>query len=561
MGTIALDTIGKGLEILQANKNLWLDVDIDERIAILDEIRLDLLSVADDWIERCIIEKGIPQNTFGEVFEWNMLQVIFSLLTSLQQSLKDIKKKGRPRIAGPIIERTEGQVVANVFPRSRLESMLFPNLTMEVWMEPGVSIEETLQTQARVYREKPRQGGVSLVLGAGNASALQVADLLYKLYIENHVVLLKMNPVNSYLKPMLEQTFNTLICRGFLRIVSVGAEEGRYLCHHHLVDDIHLTGSDKTFEAIVFGVGEEGAKRKAENTPILSKPITGQLGNVTPVIVVPGPWSSDDIKKQAVKIVSWLALNAGCNCFSPRIIVQDKNWSKRKALVDAVRDVMTNLDTQKAYYPGSRERHASILSEHPDAIQIGDADKGHLPWTLIEDINPNNANDICFKSEAFCSLITETALESGSVTDFIDRAVDFVNDTLWGTLTVTILVHPKSLVDPEISACIERALSKLRYGTISINELGVLSYFPGIAPWGGFPGHDVYDIQSGVGVINNYLMLNRPEKTVMRGPFTKIDPQLVTFRHSVEFARKYTYYLAEPSMMKLLGVVWTLMRG
>jgi hypothetical protein len=546
---------------LHGNKDAWTEAGIDERIAFLDEIKRDLLAVSEDWVQLCVDEKGIAPNTFGEVFEWNMLQTIFSLLATLRQSLLDIKTIGRPRIAGPLTKDPEGQVIAMVFPRNRLEGLLFRDVTMEVWMESGVSIDETLRTQASVYRESPGQGGISLVLGAGNASALQVADLLCKLFIENHVVILKMNPVNAYLKPPLEKAFNALIRGGFLRVVSGGADVGSRLCHHPLVDEIHLTGSDKTFEAIVFGSGEEGAKRKEEKTLMITKPITGELGNITPVIVVPGPWSRVDIRKQAVKIVSWLALNAGCNCFSPRMIVHQKNWEHREALLEAIGDVMKNLETFKSYYPGSKEKHAIFVSEHPDAFQFGDARDGHLPWTLIEGIDPNKVNDICFNTEAFSSLIGETALESASIPEFIDRAVDFVNDNLWGTLTVTLLAHPESLQDREVKAGLERAVKNLRYGTISINELGVLSYFPGVAPWGGFPGHDIYDVQSGIGAINNFLMFEKPEKTVTRGPFTKNDPQLVTFKHSVEFARKFTQYLAEPSISRLLGVIWTSMRG
>ncbi len=216
MKTTSLRTIEEGLEILRSNKDKWTETGIDERITILDEIKRDLLSVTDCWVETCKKAKGIPAQTYGEVFEWNMLQVIFTLLTSLRQSLKNIKKCGRPQITGPISLRSDGQVAAKVFPRTKLESMSFPNLSMEVWMEPGVSIEETLQTQARIYREKHGRGAVSLVLGAGNASALQVADLLSKLFIENHVVILKINPVNAYLQPLLEKAFHALIGRGFL---------------------------------------------------------------------------------------------------------------------------------------------------------------------------------------------------------------------------------------------------------------------------------------------------------------------------------------------------------
>ena len=46
---------------------------------------------------------------------------------------------------------------------------------------------------------------------------------------------------------------------------------------------MHLTGSDKTFEAVVFGPGPDGARRKATGTPLLGKPVTGELNNLSPV--------------------------------------------------------------------------------------------------------------------------------------------------------------------------------------------------------------------------------------------------------------------------------------
>jgi hypothetical protein len=86
---------------------------------------------------------------------------------------------------------------------------------------------------------------------------------------------------------------------------------------------------------------------------------------------------------------------------------------------------------------------------------------------------------------------------------------------------------------------------------------GVFPYFTEITPWGGIPGNNIYDVQSRIGVVNNYLMFDKPEKTVMRGSFSRArDPQLVSFKHSVD-----TYYLAEPSMSRLPGVMWTLLKG
>lgn len=39
------------------------------------------------------------------------------------------------------------------------------------------------------------------------------------------------------------------------------------------------------------------------------------------------------------------------------------------------------------------------------------------------------------------------------------------------------------------------------------------------ATWGAYPGHGPEDIQSGVGVVRNSLLIENAEKTVTRGPW------------------------------------------
>src|SRR4029453_4716882 len=103
-------------------------------------------------------------------------------------------------------------------------------------------------------------------------------DALYKLFVEDQVGLFKTHPVNVYLAPLMEEAFKTLIERGFFRIVYGGAEEGDSLCRHPGVDEIHITGSDKTYEAIVFGPGEEGRRRKQAGEPGLTKRVPAGTG-------------------------------------------------------------------------------------------------------------------------------------------------------------------------------------------------------------------------------------------------------------------------------------------
>ncbi|HAK59414.1 MAG TPA: aldehyde dehydrogenase, partial [Nitrospiraceae bacterium] len=303
-------------------------------------------------------------------------------------------------------------------------------------------------------------------------------------------------------------------------------------------------------------------KRKTEHTPLVTKRFTAELGNITPVIIVPGPWSDDDIREQAVEIASWHVENAAFNCHTPRMIIQHKNWPQRGEFIKAMGNVLSLEKTRKAYYPRANELHAAFTAAHPDARQFGDTGGEHTPWTFIADVDPHNTKDICFTTEAYCSLFAETALEAPSAHDFIDRAVEFANRTLWGNLHVTIIVHPKSLNDRQVAAAIHRATDQLRYGTIGVNVRGDYVYALKVAPWGGFPCNDVYDIQSGIGFTNNVLMFDRPQKSVFRGPFHKRpNPLVITSKHMAVFFRKLAYFEASPSSRKLAGLMWTALRS
>jgi hypothetical protein len=56
---------------------------------------------------------------------------------------------------------------------------------------------------------------------------------------------------------------------------------------------VHITGSDRTHDRIVWGPpgAERESRRMAEDEPLLKKPISSELGCVTPVVMVPGPYT------------------------------------------------------------------------------------------------------------------------------------------------------------------------------------------------------------------------------------------------------------------------------
>lgn len=552
------------LAVLQQNKAVWARTGIRERITILDQILQDLAVVADRWVAACMDHKGIDPSSSRAGEEWSGVVVVMRLVRLLRNSLRDVAARGRPIIPGPITAGPEGQIVAGVFPQSPYDRVFFPGVTAEVWLDPKLERGRFEQAHAAQCQPKDLEGKVAFVLGAGNFSSLGPLDILYKLFSEHQVVVFKPNPVLEYMGPILARAFRALIDRDVLRIVYGGREEGAYLASHPLVDELHITGSDKTYEAIVFGGGVEGQRRKAAKTPLLAKRFTCELGNVSPTIVVPGPWCQVDLDYQGEHLASTLTFNGGFNCLSTRVIVQHRSWNQRRPLLSAIRRVFSNVPPRKAYYPGAQEIHDYFLRAHPEAEQYGQPLQGTLPWTLIPNLDPEAAEEPCFSTEPFCSLFAETGIEAASVPEFIDRAVDFVNERLWGTLTATILVHPRSMRIPQVAAAVQRAVANLRYGTVGVNMWGVMGYLMSTTSWGAFPGHPSHDIQSGHGVINNVLMLPDVQKSVLRAPFAQWwpkPPQFVSHKTANELFKQFVDFERDPSPGKLPGLVWAAVRG
>jgi len=559
------DTMDSAIETLQAHKDAWMKLPISKRVAIVDELIKDFAAIAQRWVDACLQAKGIAPGAPAASEEWAVGPwLVVRNLSQLRQALLDIEAHGRPPIPGPVTTRPDGQVVAQVFPQSIYDRLFFSGITAEIWMEPGMTVEELPRTQAVVYTDKQHEGKVALVLGAGNVASIGPMDILYKLFVEDQVVLFKANPVNAYLGPLIEESFRALIEPGFLRVVYGGAAEGAYLCNHAGIDEIHITGSDKTFEAIVFGPGPEGAARKAERQPLLTRRVTAELGNVSPVIVVPGPWSENDIAYHAEHLVTMLTNNAGFNCNATRVIIQHSAWAQRDQLLQEVRHVLSRVPPRAAYYPGAQERQQSFVAAHPDAGQFGTPAGGQLPWTLVTGVDPRSEDDVCFTTEAFCGLFAETNIDGAGVAEYLDRAVAFANEHLWGTLSATLLVHPASLKDPAAAAAVDRAIANLRYGTVAVNLWTAAGFTMCTSTWGAFPGHDIYDIQSGTGVVHNTLMFDRPQKTVIHAPFriTPAPPFFVTHGNTArKLFPKLTMLEASPSLWKIPGIMWTALRG
>ncbi len=515
------DELDAALLTLHRRAPVWCALDAAARRQLLGELARRTLEVAPEWVEAATAAKRIALGStlIGEDWGSGIVQVLRNLKL-LERTMRDIERTGWPQ--PPSLEvAPNGQVVAKVLPTDRMDTVLFNGFTAEVRLQPQVTLDQAEARIGRIYRDDHEpEPGVALVLGAGNVSSIGPMDALYELFARDHVVLLKMNPVNEYLTPYIARAFAPLVEEGFLRLVHGGAEVGAYLTRSELVDTIHITGSDKTHDVIVFGPGQEGRRRKEANEPVTDTPVTSELGNITPVIVVPGPFSDGDIAYHGDNIASMLVNNGGFNCIAARMVIQHGAWSRRRDLLEAIRRSLRAAEPRAPYYPGAEDRWQRFVQAHPRAEWFGQAGPGRVPFTLIPGLDASVEDDIAFNVEAFCGVFGEVALDAPrSVPEYLEQAVAFCNDTLWGTLSASIIVHPRSLRDPEVAAAVEWAIDELRYGSVVVNHWAAASYAFVSPSWGAYPGSPLNDIQSGRGVVHNTYLLEDVEKSVVRGPF------------------------------------------
>jgi hypothetical protein len=553
------EALDKSIEVLRQTKDRWARMPLTDKIELLRKVVENTRKVADRQVQAAIQAKGIPPDSHlvGEEYLGGPV-VQARICRLLADSLEDVMRHGRPQLPeGAVRTRAkDGQVIARVFPGDYLDRAMYAGFRAEVWMQPGVTEANLRDNMAGFYRQHAPEGAVALVLGAGNVASIGPLDMVQKLFAEGQVCMLKFNPVNDYLGPFVEEVFADLIAAGYVRTAYGGADVGDYLCQHPGVDEVHITGSDKTHDAIVFGVGAEGAKRKAENDPRLTKRITSELGNVSPIIVVPGPYSKAELVYQAENVATQLCNNGGFNCNAARMLVVHEGWAQRGAFMDALRSAFARAPQRKAYYPGAEERLERFVAAHPQAESIGARKPGVLPWTLIPNVDPKNVDDICFQVESWCGVMGQTALPGKDAGDFLRAAVQFCNDSVWGTLSAEIICHPKT--QAELGEAFEDAIAEMRYGAVVVNHWPALAYALGVTTWGAYPGHTLQDIQSGIGVVHNTYMFDKPAKTVIYGPLRSrpMPPWFVFHRRMHKVARTLVEMEAAPSPFILPKIIW-----
>ncbi len=560
---------------LQSRKDDWARLPLSEKIHHLGELRRRTGKVAQRWVEAALKAKAIPEASTlaGEEWSggpWAFLHGInryVETLVTLDEGADLLER------CGPVRTLANGQVAVEVFPLNIYERLLLSGIHAEVWMEPGVTVENLPEHMASNMKTANPQGKVALVLGAGNVSSITPMDMLHKLFNDNAVCVVKMNPVNDYLGPIFEEIFASLIAYGFVAFVYGGAEVGEYLAHHKGVDELHMTGSARTYNAIVFGTGEEGEARQKRNDPLLTKRFTSELGNVTPTIIVPGPWTETDLRFQAEHIFTQKMQNGGFNCIAAQVLVTPGEWAQTDKLLYHLRTVMRGEATRVAYYPGAQKRQQAAVDAHPEtADELDPPHPGVVPRTLITDLDAAGDSAL-FHDEVFGSVLAQTSLPGKDAAEFLANAVRFCNERLSGTLGVNLIIHPRTL--RRYADKVEQALADLRYGAIGVNIWVGAGFLLSQTAWGAFPGHTPQAVGSGIGQVHNTFFFDRPQKSIIYGNFYPFPrnlkhgewhflpkpPWFITHRQNHAVGWRMAAFAENPGWVHLPGLFIDALRG
>lgn len=537
-------------------KSRW-SCEVSRRVALCEQAIQSVVRVAEQWAAMGAEAKGCggrPEIVAEELLTGPA--VILRFLQLAKSTLEQLDRDGRPRLPSAPFAGEGGVVEVPIVPTSGLyDSLVFLGLSGVVRMQKGVPLD-AIHGDALARAQSSDYSKISAVLGAGNVSSVPATDSLNRMLFESRRVVLKMNPVNSYLHSVFEEAFAPFLREGLFQIITGDATKGQYLIHHPCIADVHITGSIASHDRIVWGDDPRAqAKQKLRGAPLLAKPITSELGNVSPWLIVPGRYTTRELESQAEHVAASITNNASFNCLATRVIVTWSGWPQRDLFLRTVERLLRQTPNRVAYYPGAVDRYCRF------AGLDGSLEPGQtLPWTLLSAQSIRERPEL-FTEESFACVCAETCLDSPTPEMFVQEAVSFANDCLAGTLCASITI-PRDFRRNHPSV-VHAALRDLRYTSLCVNQWSGLAYSLVSPPWGGYPGATLDNAGSGMGAVHNTYLLDRFEKSILSGPLINY-PRPVWFpshRNALSTARRLIALYQKPTALRLPSLFGAALRG
>ena len=252
-------------------------------------------------------------------------------------------------------------------------------------------------------------------------------------------VVLKVHPVMAHLTDVVAAALGPFVREGVLRIVSGDAAQGA-----------HLVAPPGRRHAPHHGLGPDLRRDRVRDRAPRARPAGCATSRCWTSRSPPSSatsrrssWSraagrTRELDHHAEHIATMLTNNAGFNCTASRVIVTAAGWPQRDALMDRIRRRLGALPTRLAYYPGAAERFGAFRAAHPDAELFGDA--ARRPPAVDAHRRPlarRRRRPVLPGRGVLQHHRRDPDRRRPTPATFLDRATDFVNERVWGTLNAT----------------------------------------------------------------------------------------------------------------------------
>ena len=510
-------TLLGSLARLRASAAAFATVDDRERAKLAADTARAVARMADAWVDAAVAIKdaaapATPAAVRAEETATGPLATLRLLLVTARM-FRDVAAQGVPSASRPpAVMHAAGRADASfigidVVPEPSIgtadRAMFSGHRVVVRCVNPG-GVEAFQRSWREECRDRPRRGGVAAVLGAGNVTGLAAADCIAQVFEHGRAALLKLHPLHGALAPVLAAALEPLVACGMLAIVTGGPEIAAEAVASPLVNHVHLTGGQATFDSLVWGgVGP----RPADATPVLTTPITCELGGVTPWIVVPGRYSAAELAHQADVVAASIINNTSFNCIATKCVITCRSWDQREEFVGLVTRRLKATSARRAWYPGAVAAWETVTGRRAPA-------DGTLPWAFRTGLDPV-AEPQWLEREWFVPVAVEVPLIAADIEAFCTQAGGLVR-RLPGSLAASVTV-PGSLADHDARR-VDLLVEHLEYGVVAVNTWSALGYAFASVPWGGFPGGTLAEPRSGIGWVHDPLCLPLVHNSIIRAP-------------------------------------------
>ena len=542
------------IDNLAKNSRRHVSTSLSEWARLALETVQSVASAAPDWVNAAVQMKQAHGASHEDVAGAEELATgpltTLRLLLLSAHSLNDISVHGVPRLREGvrIAHQNSGNdatslVEIDVVPaRGLFDPFIYHGHSATVRCTNPGGHSAFMENWRQECMTRPQRGGVTLVLGAGNVTGLSVADALCQVFEYGRSALVKLHPMHEPLADVLQQAVAPLVDAGLISFVVGGKDLAEQLLRAEDITHVHLTGGHQAFESVA-----------AKTT----KPLTCELGNVTPWFVLPGRYTTKQLYFQADLIAASIANNTSFNCIATKLVVTCRQWEQRNAFLDRISFRLQSLPRRPAWFPGSAETWEQASG------QVLPHD-GLLPCVFRKCVTGENDGSWNAR-EWFVPVADEVTLDATSTEDCCLKSMALAR-RLPGSLAASVTV-PQFLSSWD-AARANLLLEHLPFGVVAQNCWSAIAYSMGAVPWGGHSGGTRSEPKSGIGFVHDPFLFPLIHNSIVRGPLvSRIRPPWFPWhtRSNFIFHRMVDLYAAvgknRSGVMPLLRMMPSVLRG